>query len=833
MHYKDVNMLTIKDLSNALYTLSKAKGYAVTVILTLGLALGTLVAMFNLNYQILAAPLPYADEEQLVVGSTEWLDKEGTVMYPRILPVHLFQQLYPITSEQLSDQALFSFSYVGMTLRDLAHSPQVQIAYTTPGYMRMYQMPMLHGRAFSVEEEVGSQQAVAILSEKTWREHYNADIAMVGRSIQVGNQFFKVVGIAAGHFVEPRLTGPSRQNDLWLPWEFADDGQSRPGDISGAHLYLAKLKDAGERLAFEQRLRADIAPKYQQEIAGVPSEVGRSVRFNAEPLRQVLEGDSRSRILWMLAGSLLLLLIAAANIINLLLSRAARQERSMSIQAALGAQRHHLMAQILAELSWLMAAALVLAFAVAEVAYTLLQHYASDSLPRLTELGIDGATLVFALTTTLLLALAFAWLISRQINYRALQQNLQSSGKGSGVQISSRTRQLLIGAQVMLAAMLLICSAQVLLQSLQQLRQQIGFASSDRYQVTIDNITPAPDENLPLEQRRAAYRQQKEELMQVRDLLQQHPAVQSVSVSNYPPISFDGYYGSANFIRTPDKPNDLLFSRAVYTDQYYLPLFEIKLVQGRNFTAQEISSQALVVIINQTLARQLQADGNVLGQKLYSRDGSLVYEIIGISSDLQLPDQWSAVETGRSYLTRNLGEIANLQLQLKPGMKLDKTDINRAMTQVSPHYRAANVYSIQSNVDRILLSNYLAAAVTSSLVVLSFVLAAIGIYGVLSYSVQLRRFELGVRMAIGARPITILRQLLSENLKPVLMGLALAALALGALWLSLQQSTVSMPLSFGGFALPLGLIVLLTVFTSLLSVWSIIRKPAIYALRGQ
>jgi len=826
-------MLTIKDLSNALYTLSKAKGYAVTVILTLGLALGTLVAMFNLNYQILAAPLPYADEEQLVVGSTEWLDKEGTVMYPRILPVHLFQQLYPITSEQLSDQALFSFSYVGMTLRDLAHSPQVQIAYTTPGYMRMYQMPMLHGRAFSVEEEVGSQQAVAILSEKTWREHYNADIAMVGRSIQVGNQFFKVVGIAAGHFVEPRLTGPSRQNDLWLPWEFADDGQSRPGDISGAHLYLAKLKDAGERLAFEQRLRADIAPKYQQEIAGVPSEVGRSVRFNAEPLRQVLEGDSRSRILWMLAGSLLLLLIAAANIINLLLSRAARQERSMSIQAALGAQRHHLMAQILAELSWLMAAALVLAFAVAEVAYTLLQHYASDSLPRLTELGIDGATLVFALTTTLLLALAFAWLISRQINYRALQQNLQSSGKGSGVQISSRTRQLLIGAQVMLAAMLLICSAQVLLQSLQQLRQQIGFASSDRYQVTIDNITPAPDENLPLEQRRAAYRQQKEELMQVRDLLQQHPAVQSVSVSNYPPISFDGYYGSANFIRTPDKPNDLLFSRAVYTDQYYLPLFEIKLVQGRNFTAQEISSQALVVIINQTLARQLQADGNVLGQKLYSRDGSLVYEIIGISSDLQLPDQWSAVETGRSYLTRNLGEIANLQLQLKPGMKLDKTDINRAMTQVSPHYRAANVYSIQSNVDRILLSNYLAAAVTSSLVVLSFVLAAIGIYGVLSYSVQLRRFELGVRMAIGARPITILRQLLSENLKPVLMGLALAALALGALWLSLQQSTVSMPLSFGGFALPLGLIVLLTVFTSLLSVWSIIRKPAIYALRGQ
>jgi len=826
-------MFAWNDITTVGYALRQAKGYAATVILTLGLTLGVLIAMFNLNYQILAAPLPYADEEKLVVGSTEWLDKEGSVMYPRVLPVHLFHQLYPITSEQLSDQALFSFSYVGMTLRDLAHSPQVQIAYTTPGYMRMYQMPILHGRAFSDDEEVGSKQAVAILSEKTWREHYNADVAVLGRNIQIGEQFYKVVGIAAASFIEPRLTGPSRQNDIWLPWDYADSTEPQPGDISGAHFYLAKLTEPGERLAFEQQWRAEIHSRYQAEIAGVASEQGRSVQFNAEPLRHILQGDSSQRTLWMLAGSLLLLLIAAANITNLLLSRAARQQRSMSIQAALGAQRHHLMAQILAELSWLMTVALVLAFVVAEAAYTLLQHHASDSLPRLTELGIDGATLVFALGTTLLLALAFAWLISRQINYRALQQNLQSSGKGSGVQISSRTRQLLIGAQVMLAAMLLICSAQVLLQSLQQLRQQIGFASSDRYQVTIDNITPAPDENLPLEQRRAAYRQQKEELMQVRDILQQHPAVQSVSVSNYPPISFDGYYGSANFIQSPDKPNDLLFSRAVYTDQYYLPLFDIKLVQGRNFTAQEISSQALVVIINQTLARQLQADGNVLGQKLYSRDASLVYEIIGISSDHHLPDQWSAVETGRSYLTRNLGEIANLQLQLKPGMQLDKTDINRAMTQVSPHYRAANVYSIESNVDRILLSNYLAAAVTSALVVLSFVLAAIGIYGVLSYSVQLRRFELGVRMSIGARPVTILRQLLGENLKPVLMGLALAALALAALWLGLKQSTFNVPLSVGGFALPLLLIVLLTVLTTLLSVWSIIRKPAVYALQGR
>jgi ABC-type antimicrobial peptide transport system permease subunit len=166
-------------------------------------------------------------------------------------------------------------------------------------------------------------------------------------------------------------------------------------------------------------------------------------------------------------------------------------------------------------------------------------------------------------------------------------------------------------------------------------------------------------------------------------------------------------------------------------------------------------------------------------------------------------------------------------------MQLSKTDLNHAMTQVSPHYRAANIYSIASNVNRVLFNNYLAAAVTSALVVLSFGLAAIGIYGVLSYSVQLRRFELGVRMAIGARPLTILRQLLGENLKPVLAGLALAAVGLAALWFALQKTTFTVELSGSGFALPLLLIVLLTVLTTLLSVWNIIRKPAINALQGR
>lgn len=825
-------MITQHDLWAACYALSKAKGYAATVILTLGLTLGTLIAMFNLNYQILAAPLPYADEDKLVVGSTAWVEKDGSVMYPRIMP-RVMVQSYATPSERLSDQALLGYSFVGMTLRDLPQSPQIQIAYTTPGFMRMYQMPLLMGRAFSQKEEVGSHSAVAVLTEHVWREHYNADPAILGRKIRLGNVDFTVIGIASSAFREPRLIGPSRSNDVWLPWDFNPINQQGPAAINGWHFYLAKLNNASERMAFEQELRPQINSLFQDVIAAVPSQAGRSVQFNAEPLRLVLEGDSSSRTLWMLAGSVLLLLIAATNITNLLLSRAARQQRNLSIQAALGAQRHHLIRQIIAELGWLMLAAVLSALFVAEGAYALLQSYASDTLPQLSELGFNFASLLFAFGVSLLLALGFATLISGQIDYRGLQQNLQSSGKGGGLQISSRIRKLLIAAQVMLAAVLLVCAMQVLSQSVAQLREQVGFSSEHRYQITVDDSTPRPDQALPREQQQAALRQRKEELMQVRDALKQHPAVQQASVSNYPPISFDGVYGSATYVPDLANPSRLIESRVATTDQYYLPMFDIPLLQGRNFTAQEVATQALVVIINQAFAQKLSPDGNVVGKRLYSQGGALNYEIIGVSANHQLPDEWSAEEPNRSYLPRNLISGTSLLVQLKPDTQLNKTDLNQLMLKVSPNYRAAGMYSIQDNVDRVLLSKYLAATVTSSLVVLSFVLAAIGIYGVLSYNVQLRRFELGVRMAIGARPLTILRQLLSENLKPVIAGLLLAILALAALWFGVEQLAFKVELSASGFSLPLVLIVLLTVLTTLLSVWGIIRRPAIYALQGR
>lgn len=822
-------MLTIKDFSNALYTLRKAKGFAATVIVTLGITLGSLVAMFNLNYQILAAPLPYAEEHKLVVNYTPLHAQDGSILLQDDIPLGIITDIYKQPNARLESAALVGYSYVAMSLRDKADSPKVYIAYTTPEYMQMFQMPMLHGRAFSMDEGVDAFAPVAILSEQIWRQHYQADPGLVGQSVQIGSTQYTVVGIAADHFAEPKLIGPNRSNDVWLPWDFNPAYRNaHPAAIYGWHFMLGKLNHPAERQALAQQLSPEINARYQDTIAAIPQLAGRYFSYDAMPLRHKLLGDSSSRTLWMLAAALVLLCIACANMINLMLARAVRQQRNMAIQAALGAQKKHLFISILAELILLMTAALAIALLVAEGCYLLLARVAADHLPRVAELTLNLPASLFALGLVLLLALLFAALISRHINYRALSSALQSSGKGAGSQISAVARQLLIVSQVTLAAVLLVACIQVLHQSVRELAQDVGFATALRYQIDIDEVQPEQ----PPENRQERRREQKQQLMEIRDLLRQHPAIAAAAVANYPPISFDGLYGSVNWLKSAGNRTEQLPSRVFTTDQHFLPLFNMALLQGRNFNAQEVADQSRVIIINQTLARQLTPDGNAVGMPLYTLGGA-VFEVIGVVNDWQLADQYASTEPNRVFMPTNLLQGISLLIERQPGMTISKTEINQLMQQVSPLYRTAEIFSIEQSVMRVLFANYLAAGVTSALVAITLLLAAIGIYGVLSYSVQLRRFELGVRMAIGASPATILQQLLRETMQPVAIGLVIASLLLSGGWLALQYSSFSLNLSITGFALPLGLILLLAAATSLLSVWGIIRKPAVYALKGQ
>ncbi|SEB04928.1 ABC transporter permease [Alkalimonas amylolytica] len=822
-------MFTIKDFSNALYALSKSKSYAATIVVTLAVTLGTLIAAFNLNYTIVAAPLPYQDEDRLVVGNTPWYE-HNELFIDEDSTIQLLIEFYLQDSTTFENTALIGYSWIATSLRDKDDTPKVLIAYTTPGYMQMYQMPMILGRGFNTDEDIHSHAAVAVISERVWRQHYNADPEIVGKSIQISDTQFQVIGVASSDFVEPRFTGPNRHNDVWLPWDFNPDpcasGLYGRACFVGWHFLLAKLKSADDHQRISQQLTASLNAEFQDAIAGVPGAINHSIRFEARPLRQVLLRDSAAQTFWLFIGSLVLLCIACVNTLNLVLSRAVRQQRSMAIKAALGAQRKHIFIHVFSEMLLLLGVAVLIALVIAQAEYRLLQHVAEAYLPRVTELQLNLPTLVFSIAITVFIGLSFAYLVVRQINYRALNSELQSSGKGSGLQISVRVRHLLIISQVALTSVLLVACVLVLQQTLSVLKQDIGFATERIYQIDIDEVGPA----ITAETRPERHLEKKRDLSDIRELLAQHPAVKAASYANYAPANFDGVFSTTRWPRTPDNIEDIVISRLTITDQHFLPLFEIKLLSGRNFSAQEVVDSSPVIIVNESFAKAAWPDQQAVGQRLGMAQN---WEVIGVVADYNLIDQYSPTEPPRAFIPRNINDVGGTLLyELKPGMSISKTELNHIMAQVSPKYRAAEIFSLEQNVKRILFANYLAAGVTSVLSLLTLLLAAVGIYGVLSYNAQLRKFELGVRMAIGARPLTILTQSLRENIKLVFIGLLCSLVLLAILWLFINNSTFTLSLSLSGVLVPFASIMLLTGAVSLLSIWSLIRQPAINALRN-
>ncbi len=520
----------------------------------------------------------------------------------------------------------------------------------------------------------------------------------------------------------------------------------------------------------------------------------------------------------LLAGALALLLIAAVNVTNLILARVSNQQRNMAIQAALGAQKTHLFNGLLAEILIVILLAAGLAWVVSLVGVELLKHFTYKQLPRVAELHLSWQSLLFTLIMGLSLAFAFSFLVSHQINYRSLNNLLQSGSKGAGLHISTKIRNLLILGQVTFTAVLLAASLHILQQSLQHIRQPLGFSTDDIYRVSLNMGA----------QTSSPYEARKNNLLTISNEFRTHPKIANLSVMSDDPINSVGLYDYLS--ATPDyqQREKTLLS---LIDHQYVNVLNMKLLAGRNFTADEFKLGSQSILINDAFARKLQNDGQVLNKRFYWQNGGAgkdIYQVVGILRDLSLPN---VKEEPRMFMSQVPDHNVQFLLQLKPHQNITKQELNELLGHVNGQYKVAEITPMTYSHQVLLTQDILSASLTAVLTLLALGLAAIGIYGVLSYSVQLRRFEFGIRMAVGARPILIFVTVLKDNLAPVFLGLLVAA-ALVGLWLWMQQTNYNMETNLLGWLLPPMLILSLTAATSLLSAWHIIRKPASEVLRG-
>ncbi|MES2316831.1 MAG: ABC transporter permease [Pseudomonadota bacterium] len=758
----------LHEIKLALASLRRTPGFFLTVASTLGIALAALVCIAGVNRLLFLEPLPYPQQDRLFVAQGVVLDK-GEVVFKGLHTYPALLQLYQ-TPGVFERAGLMDYQKQFLTSDPT--QPRLEVTYASSGVFDLTGARAQLGRTFGPDEEVGKTNPVAVLSHRTWQANFGGDPDIVGKKVALDGASFTVVGVLAADYAEPALHSLDRLTDVYLPWESNPRDQQARQDWENFDSNLRVVGRLKPGVTAEQAgaaLGAPLNERFRAQTAGVGAMATVTVQIEPLSFARIIGGDSNKVALMLLAGVCALLLIASANVSNLFLARTAQKQRQLSIQAALGANRGHLFRNMFAEAGILMLAASSVALLLAAGGYALLRHYGHGKIPRVQELALDPVSAVFIIAVGLVLALVFAALSIRMVNYKALAAFLQSGGKGAGMQISNTTRKVLIASQIAIASLLLVGNFGLLKESLQVLGRDAGFATTGLYEV-----------NLSAGEQQLSPEQSAQQMQAIDTTLSAWPNVESVSFAGDGPTSTAVW---ASTLKRDMGSQDKFTPNTNRIDARYLKQIGLPVVYGREFTTAEVNDKAQAILVNETLAKAINPAGSAVGTNLFWNKKTEPYRVVGVVKDVFLP---TVEPVQRVYLagTTNM----NLVVKVKDGQALDKAALVSAVAAINPTLRVVKLTSVEEAYRKLLTRDATTATITFSLAVLALFLAGLGVYGVLSYSIKLRRHELGIRMALGAAPRRIMALVYRDSMIPVAFGLAASALGGILLYAFLRQS---------------------------------------------
>jgi len=811
--------LFIYQLKQAFLSLKQKPGFVFGVVSTMGITLGALLCVLTLNYLLLVEPLPYPEQDRLFVAEHQIIgaaneEKGKSFSYPGL--VHLYK------SKAAFEQAAM-MTYGQSVIISHNSQPLVNTAYVTPELHHILASPMALGRVFDNSEALNTNNPVALLSYNTWQQDFDGSADILQQKVNLSGVSYRIVGVLAKNFVEPALSGIGRETQVWLPWDYNQEGEWRRqnfGEVSDNLMFIGLLKKGVSSLQAQQLITPLVNELWQEGVAADDFFKGWSVDMRVRPVKNVMLGNSESIAVMLLAGVLGLVFIACANISNLLMARTAEKQRELAIQAAIGATKKDLFIAMFAEAGLLMFMSISLALVIAKSGFYIMQQYLAAVLPRVNELSLSLITFGCAILITIVFALFFAKLSTGMINYRALNSKLQNSGKGSGLQVSKKTRQVLIASQVALATVLVFANFSLLKGAVKTINAPIGFSTTNISTLNLNfSSTDFP-----------SHKEAVQMMAEVMDKLAALPQVQSVAQGSSP---LEGYYVSALNNLVNNERYTPYFKRVGHR---YFSMIDQEIVQGDNFTIADRRDGANVIIVNQAFAKQLKADGNVLGLQI-STGAPDPLKIIGIVKDITIPGDSSTDADGsgapRVYGPNGLGGKSFL-LKLKPDQSVNREQLGKLLAEVDSRYSVFSFSSADDMLTQSLFTEITTAITTTALALITFFLAGLGLYGILSYSTQMRRLELGTRMAVGAKRYDLILLVIKDNMKPIIVGVFFSLVILLSVYLSFSaelSSFISMQLAPMFVATTL-LISTLSVFACYLPLRKFINFPAINSLRG-
>jgi putative ABC transport system permease protein len=782
----------ISDLRHGFRTLLRNPSFATAAVMLLALGIGANTAIFSVVNPVLLRPLPYQDSSRIM----QIWHVPPAKSFPGLTLFSVSPANYlDWQSQNHSFEEMAAYGGARFNIGDKERPEAIQGAPVTAGFFSILRVHPLLGRTFSPEEDQPGQGHVVVLGNALWRDHFGADPGIAGRNIVLNGETYKVIGVMPPNFKFPSW------GQLWVPMAWTNERRA----VRGNHNYLVigRLKPGVESRAAQAELSA-ISARLEQLYPEDDKGWGATI----VPLREQLVGDVRPALLVLLGAVAFVLLIACANVANLVLGKILERKKEIAIRSALGASRGAILRQILAETVLLSLAGGALGLLLARFGVTLIVKFLADRLPRSTEITLDATVLAFtaflALFAGILAGLLPALRFTRTDVNEALKQGQSRGSSASG---GSKTRFLLVVSEVALSLVLLI-GAGLMLRTLSQLSSvHPGFDPNNVLTMTV----PVPANKFATAAAQSAFFDRV--LQQVRRI----PGVESAGVVDDLPLGNGGSHQPVAIEGQPVVPMaDQPEVDVRLISPGYLRTFRVPLLRGRDIRDSDVAGRTPVALVSESMAKRFWPNQDPLGKHLtLTFFPNEVREVVGIIGDVKLDslDETRPVATvywpldqmvaPPSEPWRSFGMSLALRTSGDPLSAVSA--VTAAVRQVDPQTPVTEVISMNG-----LISNSLAPQRSNMLLLgafagLALVLTAVGIYSVLAYTVRRRVREIGIRMALGASHSRVLKMVVADGLKPILLGVGIgfaAALALGRVVSSLLYGVRSTdPLTFAMVAL--------------------------------
>jgi putative ABC transport system permease protein len=774
----------LRDLRFAFRSLGRTPGFTAIVVGTLALGIGANVAIFSVVKVVLLTPPPYESPEQLVMVWEQNLPRnsERNVVNPQNFTA------WRDRNDVFEEMVAWSPRSVNMT--GDGDPQRVRLALITTELFSLLRVSPMMGRVFAPEEIEPGNHRVVVLGHGFWQRQYGGVPAVIGTSITLNDLSHEIVGIMAEGFDFPERT------DMWAPFALGNAWRTAGGRF---HMAIGRLRD-GVTIERAQAEMSAIGQVLSEERPDFNTGWG----VNLVPLQEQIAGGIRPALLVMLGAVVFVLLIACANVANLLLGRAAGRGKEIAIRSALGAGRGRLIRQLLTESAVLTAASLLLGVGLAYSAVTALINFGPSDIPRLGQVRIDLPVLAFSLGIGGLTALTFGLVPAVTASKTDMQSSLKEGGRMLGATGHHRLRSALVVTEISMAFVLLV-GAGLLIRSFQRLLEvDLGFEERNVLSASVQ----LPGARYPTGTSQVAF------FNEVTDRLAEIPQVETASAISYLPL---GGQGSATSFTADDRPTPpdgqwpVADVRAVHHD--YFATMRIPILQGRGFDGREREDADMFpIVITEAMANALWPDQSPIGKTLSMPWGSVMHgEVIGVAADVR---HMGLESTPRSMIYWSHNQFPNSFMTFVLRTTIDPLDVTVALREqvwaVDANLPISNIRTMEDRLGSSNAQRRFNMTLLGVFAGVAVILACVGIYGVMSFAVAQRTHELGLRMALGARPADVLRMVIGSGMTlaliAVVTGLAVAFGVTRAMTSLLFQVSALDPVTFIGVAVLLSAI---------------------------